>query len=155
RGRGVTVAIVDSWDDPKAESDLAVYRKQFGLPPCTTANGCFKKVNKDGKATPLPRTDPDWAVEISIDLDMLSAACALCHILLVGAANERRGTGVKTAAKMADVIRLRWAAPENEIPWNESVSHHPGIPIAVLTGDEGYNSPNNPAMSFWVTSVGG
>src|SRR4051812_46404681 len=37
-GAGATIAIIDAYDDPKAESDLAVYRAQFGLPPCTTAN---------------------------------------------------------------------------------------------------------------------
>ena len=39
-GAGQTVAIVDAFDDPSAEADLATYRAQFGLPPCTTANGC-------------------------------------------------------------------------------------------------------------------
>jgi hypothetical protein len=38
-GAGQTVAIVDAYDDPYAESELATYRSQFGLPPCTTANG--------------------------------------------------------------------------------------------------------------------
>src|SRR5437899_11795765 len=31
-GAGQTVAIVDAYDDPNAESDLSVYRSQFGLP---------------------------------------------------------------------------------------------------------------------------
>src|SRR5256885_1236074 len=34
-GNGQTVAIVDAFDNPNAESDLAVYPAQFGLPPCT------------------------------------------------------------------------------------------------------------------------
>ena len=82
---GKTVAIVDAYDDPNAEADLGVYRSQFGLPACTTANGCFKKVNQTGSTTPLPRTDGGWAQEISLDLDMVSAACPSCHILLVEA----------------------------------------------------------------------
>ena len=53
-GAGQTVAIVDAYDDPNAEADLAVYRAQYGLPACTTANGCFKKVNQTGGTT-LPR----------------------------------------------------------------------------------------------------
>ena len=48
-----TVALVDAHDDPNAETDLAVYRAQFGLPACTTANGCFKKVNQSG-SEPYP-----------------------------------------------------------------------------------------------------
>src|SRR3954463_5281735 len=84
-GTGAPVAIVDAFDDPTAESDLATYRAQFGLPPCTNANGCFKKVNQNGAASPLPATDAGWAGEISLDLDMVSAICASCHILLVEA----------------------------------------------------------------------
>src|ERR1700676_5180126 len=43
---GQVVAIVDAFDSPTAESDLAVYRSAFGLPPCTTNNGCFRKVDQ-------------------------------------------------------------------------------------------------------------
>src|SRR5579872_6359209 len=55
-GAGLTIGIVDAQDDPNAESDLAVYRKQFGLPACTTANGCFKKVSETG-TTSYPTGD--------------------------------------------------------------------------------------------------
>src|SRR5205823_7106744 len=72
RANGRTVAIVDAYDDPKAESDLAVYRSTYRLPRCTTANGCFRKVNQNGKATPLPARDYGWAEEISLDLDAVS-----------------------------------------------------------------------------------
>src|SRR5947209_5761466 len=68
KGSGQTVAIVDAYNDPTAEADLGVYRSQFGLPACTTANGCFKKVNQSG-GTSYPRTNAGWAQEISLDLD--------------------------------------------------------------------------------------
>ena len=74
-GSGKTVAIVDAYDDPNAESDLADYRSQFGLPACTTANGCFRKVNQNGGASPLPAANAGWAPEIALDLDMVSAIC--------------------------------------------------------------------------------
>ena len=62
-GSGATVAIVDAYDDPKAESDLAAYRSQYGLSTCTTANGCFKKVNVSGQTSPLPTADTGgWRV---------------------------------------------------------------------------------------------
>ena len=48
---GQTVAIVDAYDNPNAEADLARTARQFGLPPCTTANGCFRKVNQAGGTT--------------------------------------------------------------------------------------------------------
>src|SRR6266545_2083922 len=84
RGAGQTVAIVAAFDHPDAESDLAHYRSFFGLPSCTRANGCFRKVNQRGGSTP-PRADAGWAQEISLDLDMVSAVCPRCHLLLVEA----------------------------------------------------------------------
>src|SRR5262249_6495374 len=74
-GSGQTVAIVDAFNDPNAESDLGVYRSKFGLPACTTANGCFKKVNQNGVQGSYPRNNTGWAEEISLDLDMVSAIC--------------------------------------------------------------------------------
>src|SRR3569833_3474953 len=83
-GSGQTVAIVDAYNDPTAEADLGVYRSQYGLPPCTPANGCFKKVNQTGGAS-YPATAGGWAQEISLDLDMVSAVCPNCKIVLVEA----------------------------------------------------------------------
>src|SRR5712691_3412303 len=77
-GTGPLVAIVDAYDDPSAESDLAIYRGQFGLGPCTTPNGCFRKVNQNGVAGPYPSGNSGWAQEISLDLDMVSAICPNC-----------------------------------------------------------------------------
>src|SRR6267142_5666923 len=115
-GAGLTVAIVDAHDDPNAESDLAVYRSQFGLPPCTTANGCFKKVNQSGATSPLPTPDVGWAQEISLDLDMVSAACPQCKILLVEANSTSitdLGAAVNTAAAMGAVaISNSYGGPE-------------------------------------------
>src|SRR4051812_41917861 len=68
-GSGRTVAIVDAYNDPNAESDLATYRSQFGLPPCTTANGCFRKVNQNGATSPLPAANAGWASEIALDIE--------------------------------------------------------------------------------------
>jgi len=101
-GTGQTVAIVDAYDDPNAESDLTVYRSNFGLPACPTANGCFRKVNQSG-GTKAPRANSGWAQEINLDLDMVSAACPNSHILLVEATSSsltNLGTAVNTAAKL-------------------------------------------------------
>ncbi|HEX4467274.1 MAG TPA: hypothetical protein VH025_08795, partial [Solirubrobacteraceae bacterium] len=75
-----TVAVVDAFDDPTAEADLDVYDKQFGLPACTTANGCFRKVNQSGNASPLPKKQGEWAGEISIDVQMARAICQSCRV---------------------------------------------------------------------------
>jgi subtilase family serine protease len=83
-GSGQTVAVVDAQDDPNAESDLNTYRSQYGLPACTTSNGCFRKVNQNGGTT-YPGPDSGWAEEESLDVDMVSAICPNCHVLLVEA----------------------------------------------------------------------
>src|SRR4051812_43239533 len=84
-GNGKTIAIVDAYDAPNAEADLGKYRQQYGLPACTTANGCFKKVNQQGVAGSYPTRNSGWAGEIALDLDMASAGCPDCKILLVEA----------------------------------------------------------------------
>ena len=81
------MAIVDAYDDPTAESDLAVFSSQFGLPPCTTANGCFTKVNQTG-GTSYPRKDSGWALEISLDIEWAHAIAPGAHILLVEATSN-------------------------------------------------------------------
>jgi len=80
-GAGITVGIIDAYDNPSAESDLAAYRSQFGLSPCTTANGCFRKINQRGSSSPLPNSG--WALEVDLDLAAVSASCRSCNILLV------------------------------------------------------------------------
>ena len=98
-GSGLTVAIVDAYDLPTAASDLSTYRSQYGLPSCTTSNGCFRKVNQTGGSTP-PAADPGWGQEIALDLDMVSSACPNCHILLVEA-NSASMTDLGTAVNEA------------------------------------------------------
>jgi hypothetical protein len=62
-GGGQTVAIVDAFGDSTAESDLAAFRSYYGLPACTTANGCFRKVDQTG-GTNYPPDSPGtgWAL---------------------------------------------------------------------------------------------
>ena len=158
QGAGATVAVVDAYDAPAAESDLAVYRAAFGLPACTSANGCFRKVNQRGQSGSYPAADTGWAAETALDLDMISAACPNCSILLVEADSaliDDLGAGVDTAAA------FRAAAVSNSyyaIEWkNERVEdvhyHHDGVAITASSGDRGYAS--YPAASQYVTAVGG
>src|SRR5215469_13022476 len=102
-GSGQTVYVVDAYNDPNAESDLGVYRSQYGLSACTTANGCFTKLNQNGATSPLPSNNTGWAEEISLDIDMVSAICPNCHILLVEASSASfasLGAAVNRAATM-------------------------------------------------------
>jgi subtilase family serine protease len=156
---GRTVAIVDAYDDPKAESDLATYRSHYGLPPCTTANGCFRKVNQNGAASPLPANDYGWSMEISLDLDAVSAACADCHILLVEAnsnANAALYAAVDTATRMgASAISNSYGGSEASSETADDAHYnHPGIAVTASSGDSGYGV-SYPAASPYVTAVGG
>ncbi len=158
-GAGQTVAIVDAFDDPNAESDLAHYRAQFGLPACTTANGCFRKVNQNGAASPLPSADAGWAEEISLDVDMVSAACPSCHILLVETTSNsfaNLAAGVDRAAAMgANAISNSYGGSEYSAETrDQSHYNHPGVAITVSSGDNGFGV-EFPAASQYVTAVGG
>jgi adenosine/AMP kinase len=159
-GAGQTVAIVDAYDDPYAESELATYRSQFGLPPCTTANGCFKKVNQNGAQSPLPVADSGWAVEIALDLAMVSAICPSCNILLVEANSNSwsdLGTAVNSAAALAPAaISNSWGGSESSssTTYDSQYFNHPGILITVSSGDYGYGV-EYPASSKYVLRVGG
>jgi subtilase family serine protease len=157
-GSGQTIAIVDAYDDPTAESDLAVYRSQYGLPPCTTANGCFKKIDQRG-GTNYPRTNGGWAQEISLDLDMVSVTCPNCNILLVEADSNSfadLGAAVNRAAVTPGVsaISNSYGGSDAADSTYGSYYNHPGIAITASTGDAGYGV-EYPASSHYVTAVGG
>ncbi|MGH3375665.1 MAG: S53 family peptidase [Actinoallomurus sp.] len=160
RGNKQTIAIVDARDDPNAEADLAVYRSTYGLPPCTTANGCFKKVNQQGKASPLPAPDAGWALEISLDVQMVSAACPKCHILLV----EGRYPSLPDLAAAEDTAaRLGAAAISNSYGEREFDGlaafakhfNHPGTAIVASSGDAAFEPSQAPAVFTSVLAVGG
>src|SRR5580698_8772798 len=88
-GAGKTVAVVDAFGYQELEADLAVYRTQYGLPACTVASGCLTILNSEGQTSPLAAdTDSMWIEETGLDVDMVSAACPLCKIVVVQAAGE-------------------------------------------------------------------
>jgi len=159
-GTGATVAIVDAYDDPTAESDLATYRSQYGLTACTTANGCFRKVNQNGAASPLPAADPGWSGEIALDVDMVSAACPNCKILLVEA-NSSYDTDLfaaidRAVALGAKYVSNSWGGSEmsNQTTTYDAHFNKPGVVFTAATGDNGTGA-EYPATSKYVTAVGG
>ncbi|MER6127254.1 S53 family peptidase [Streptomyces sp. NPDC001795] len=159
-GSGETIAIVDAYNDPNAESDLAKYRSYYGLSACTTANGCFKKVSQTGSTTSLPRSDSGWSEEISLDLDMASAICPNCNILLVEAKSATManlGTAVNEAVTLgAKYVSNSYGGSESssDTTYDSSYFNHPGVAITVSAGDSGYGA-EYPAASKYVTAVGG
>jgi subtilase family serine protease len=159
-GAGQVFAIVDAYDHPTAESDLGVYRAQFGLPPCTTANGCFRKVNQDGMQGKYPHANQGWALEIALDLAMASASCPSCAILLVEAKTNslaNLGAAVNTAVRLgATVVSNSYGGSEysRELADERTYFDHPGVAITASSGDSGYGV-SFPAASRFVTAVGG
>ncbi|MDN3028813.1 S53 family peptidase [Streptomyces sp. S.PB5] len=159
-GSGETIAIVDAYDDPNAAADLATYRSYYGLPDCTVANGCFKKVSQTGSTTSLPTADSGWAGEISLDLDMVSAIAPNANILLVEADSASwadLGTAVNEAVKLgAKFVSNSYGGSEasSDTSYDTSYYNHPGVAITVSAGDSGYGA-EYPAASKYVTAVGG
>jgi IPT/TIG domain len=169
-----TIAVVDAFDDPTAEADLGVYDETFGLSPCTTANGCFRKIDQEGHTSPLPRKEGEWASEISIDVQMAHAVCQGCRVLLVEADNEdftSLGAAVNAAVGAgATEISNSYAGPEEPTlsasfsEYNSRYYDHPGVVVTASSGDCGYlneacrgerHAANFPADSPDVVAVGG
>jgi len=156
-GGGKTIAIVDAYDDPTAESDLAVFSSQYGLPGCTTANGCFKKVNQTG-GTSYPHADPGWALEISLDVQWAHAIAPAAQILLVEASSNSF-TNLMAAEDYAKIhaqyVSNSWGG--NEFSGESTYDSHfsqSGVSFFVSAGDAGLPA-EYPSSSPNVISVGG
>jgi len=165
-----TIALVDAYDDATIAGDLEVFAKQFGLPACNEANGCFRKVNQNGKAAPLPASSGEkergWAQEIATDVEVAHGVCQSCHILLVEAksnANSDLYAAEQTAVALgANEDSNSWGGQEGSA--DSSAFNHPGTVITASSGDYGYldwfsDEPaayaNYPASSPHVIGVGG
>jgi subtilase family serine protease len=169
------VAIVDAFGYPNAERDMGIYRKFFNLPACTTANGCFSKITQTGAKTGYPAFNAGWAGEQALDLDMVSAMCPNCKIILVQTTNSQLNNlaaGVNTAvAKGAHVVSNSYGGAEAGSQSLNTSYHHAGVAIVASTGDCGYDNQNLnnynpgcgtqaqtanfPASSQFVTAAGG
>ncbi|MEO6703803.1 MAG: hypothetical protein ABI140_17090 [Jatrophihabitantaceae bacterium] len=160
-GNGQLVAVVDAFGAPNLANDLATYRAQYGLPACTTANGCFHVYNQNGQASPLPAGDVNWAAETSVDVEMISATCPNCKIAVIEANSTGTDmyTAINTAVSLhAGFVSLSWGGNEfsGELSYDNSYLNHPGVVITVSSGDHGYAAPMlYPATSRYVTAVGG
>lgn len=153
--------VVDAYDDPSAESDLSVYRSQYGLPACTTSSGCFQKLNQNGTASPLPAANKGWAGEISLDLDMVSAICLNCGITLIEAKDDSDYLfiAVKKATMLgAKFVAISWGGPEDgtESKYDSTYLEPSGVVYAAATGDNAYQAGiSYPASSVDAVAVGG
>jgi subtilase family serine protease len=154
-----TVAIVDAYSDPNLESDLATYRSNFGLSACTTANGCLTIVNQSG-GTSLPGADSGWAGEESLDVDMVSAICQNCNILVVeanSASTADLGAAVNEAVSLG-AFAVSNSYGESEYSGEDSdcsaYFQHNNVAITASSGDGGLGV-EMPAACPHVVGVGG
>ncbi len=164
-GKDKVVAVVDAYGYHHAAGDLAEYRKTMGLSACTTGTKCLRIVNQAGNPSPLPPEPPktdDWKGEESLDLDMVSAICPNCKIILVQANNNDTSNlyaSVKTAGRLgAKYVGASWGGPESG-PDNADF-HQPGVVIAAAAGDNGgggryHGGPEQPCDFTYVVCVGG
>ncbi|HUA74624.1 MAG TPA: S53 family peptidase [Solirubrobacteraceae bacterium] len=165
-----TIALVDAYDDATIAADLETFSKQYGLPACNEANGCFRKVNQNGKPGNLPPSsgakERAWAQEIALDVETTHAVCPACRIVLVEAktnANLNLFEAEETAVALgAQEISNSWGGPEATA--DSASFNHPGIVITASSGDFGYldwtsgkpaEYANYPASSPHVIAVGG
>jgi len=159
RGRGETIAIVDAYSNPAAARDLASYRSRFHLGSCRVSSGCLRIVNQRGRSGPLPKANAGWAVEESLDLDMVSAICPRCKILVVEA-NSPSPPSLGAAENAAVALGARfvsnsWSGTEFPGQWTDNhYFNHPGDAIVFAGGDAGYGTVY-PADLQYVTAVGG
>ncbi len=163
-----TIAIVDAFNYANAASDLASYRTQFGLPACTVASGCLTIVNQNGATSPLPAAPPagdDWNLEAALDLDMASAACPTCKLVLFEAQDDQ-GDGLfvaqNAAAARAGVVSISnsWGEASDGTDLtldSEFFTHTAAINTFVASGDAGNTgaTPDYPSTSAHVIGVGG
>ncbi|HMD57118.1 MAG TPA: S53 family peptidase [Solirubrobacteraceae bacterium] len=173
-GGGQAVAIVDAFDDPKIEADLASFDAHYGLSSCTAANGCFEKVGQTGSTTSLPHADTvGWSVEITLDVETVHSVCESCKIMLVEANSESfadLAASVSEAVKRgAGEVSNSYGGLESGVGASESAAYNtPGVVMVASAGDSGYlnwdyvasvgtapGQPDSPASLPTVVAVGG
>lgn len=156
-GGNGTIAIVDAYDDPNIATDLNTFSTQFGLPACTTANGCFEK----HLMMPKIPANAGWALEESLDVEWAHAIAPNAKILLVVAKSARGNdllNAVDYARNRAGVIAvsMSWGGGEfsGESAYDSYFTNANGAAFFASAGDAG-SGVEWPAVSTNVISVGG
>jgi subtilase family serine protease len=156
QGAGQTIGIVDAYDDANVASDLGVFSSQFGLPACTSSNGCFRKVYSNGKQ---PAGNANWAVEISLDVEWAHAIAPKATILLVETPSNSLTdlvNGVTVAVRDgASAVSMSWTVGEfsGETSMDRNFVSN-GVTYVAASGDAGTGAAY-PAASPDVIGVGG
>ncbi len=155
-GQGI-IAIIGAYDDANIEKDLGVFDKQFNLPACTTANGCFTK-HVMGKAA----ANSGWAMETSLDVEWAHAIAPQAKIFLVEAitpSGQNLLNAIDYAVKQSGVVAVSMSWGGAEFPEEISLDNHflsvnGTITFFASSGDDGAGA-SWPAASPNVVGVGG
>ena len=156
KGQGQIIGIVDAYDDPNAEADLGVFSTTYGLAPCTTANGCFKKIYASGRK---PVSNVGWGEEISLDVQWAHAIAPQAKIYLIEAASATSSAlyrAVDVAVQNgATVISMSFGAGETVTEASDDLHFNvPGVTFVASAGDSDHGV-DYPAASPYVVGVGG
>jgi hypothetical protein len=166
---GQTVAVVSPYNDPSVQADLDAYDKRFGLPACTTANGCFRRLNAKGEPGPYPGPDisgGQWVTESALGTEIVHAVCQSCKVLLVEADTDTKSdvsAAIAAAAHAgATVIVTAFTSTEDTIDSDWALDYlQPRAAIVAAAGDAqtgvtyGYGEPQFPSNQSTVIAVGG
>lgn len=156
QGAGQTIGIVDAYDHPNIASDFNHFNATFGLAPCTTTNGCFKKVYASGKK---PATNAGWALEIALDVEWAHVIAPKAKIVLVEASSNSLLAllhAVDVAVQQgASVVSMSWGG--DEFSTEKNYDYHfavNNVTFTVSSGDSGFGT-EWPSSSPLVVAVGG
>jgi len=156
QGQNIIIGISDACDDPVIESDLGVFSAQFGLPACTTQNGCFTKISQ---ANLCSGHQGNWALEQSLDVEWAHAMAPGAKIVLVQSSqpDDSLFMAVTQAVSAgASVVSMSWGGGEfdGEQDYDSMYFSTPGVTYLSSTGDGGCGV-QYPAASPNVVAVGG
>jgi len=159
QGEGQIIGIVDAYDYPSVESDLAVFTSTFNLPSCTIANGCLTVIYADGTEPPQNK---GWTGETSLDVQWAHAIAPQAKIVLVEASNGTTRTLLQAVpvavAYGATTINMSWGTLR-EYPGETSLDplyfNDSLVTYFNASGDWGNNLFGYPAASPLVVGAGG
>ncbi len=161
QGKGMTIAIVDAYDDPNIFTDVSVFSAQYGLPQMNGANGnpTLTKYFPQGSAKP----DAGWSIEIALDVEWAHAIAPNANIDLVEAHDSGYNLDLADpyAAALPGVVVVSnsWGGSETRSELQSdslfmTPAGHAPVVFTASSGDLG-NPGGYPAYSPNVVAVGG
>ena len=155
---------MDAFHYASVENDLNLFSSTLGLPACTSASGCFKRVFASGIE---PKSNCGWAQEAALDIEWAHAMAPNAHIVLVEAASSSLAdhfaavdvaTAQVTAGGGHGQVSMSWSGSEfstegsNDSHFNTGASNN--VIYFASSGDTG-GVNGYPSVPPFVVSAGG